>query len=222
VARVAPLTGPRALIVDFGGVLTSPLQESMAAWCRGDGVDPAEFRAVIKQWLTTPAGEGGERNPVHALERGELPAPDFERALAARLRTADGRPLDPAGLLDRIFAGLTPAPEMVEAVRRAKAAGCSTALLSNSWGNQYPRDGWSELFDAVVISGEVQLRKPDPDIFALTALRLGLPPGQCVFVDDLESNVRGADAVGMVGVHHVTASRTLERLQGLLGVDLRG
>jgi putative hydrolase of the HAD superfamily len=210
-----------ALIVDFGGVLTSPLQDSLAAWCRADGVDAADFRAVIREWLATPAGEDGVDNPVHALERGELPALEFQRTLAARLRTVDGAAVNPEGLLDRMFAGFAPAPAMVEAVRLAKSAGRSTALLSNSWGNDYPRQGWSELFDAVVISSEVNLRKPDADIYLLTAQRLGVGPEQCVFVDDLEPNVRGAEAVGMVGVHHVAAAQTLDRLEGLLGVPLR-
>jgi epoxide hydrolase-like predicted phosphatase len=212
----------RALIVDWGGVLTSPLQDSMTSWCDADGIDYIEFRRVMKEWLGTSYGDDAAVNPIHALERGEMEVPDFERELGSRLRTHDGRPVESEGLLTRMFAGFNPQPPMVEAVRRAKAAGLSTALLSNSWGNDYPREGWAELFDVVVISGEVQLRKPEPEIFRLTAERLGVAPPQCVFVDDLTPNVRGAAAVGMVGVHHVTAAQTLDELEALFGVPMHG
>lgn len=212
----------RALIVDWGGVLTSPLQDSMLSWCDADGIDYVAFRAVMRDWLGTSYGDDATVNPIHALERGEMEVPDFERELGTRLRTLDGRPVEVDGLLTRMFAGFGPLPAMIEAVRHAKRAGRSTALLSNSWGNDYPREGWSELFDVVVISGEVGMRKPEPEIFALTAQRLGLAPEQCVFVDDLMPNIRGAEAVGMVGVHHVTPQQTLDELETLLGIPLRG
>jgi putative hydrolase of the HAD superfamily len=212
----------RALIVDWGGVLTTPLQDSMTSWCEADGIDYAGFRLVMRDWLGTAGEVGGVANPAHALERGELAPPDFERELGRRLRTKEGRPVEATGLLNRMFAGFRPLPPMVEAVRRAKAADLCTALLSNSWGNTYPRDGWAELFDVVVISGEVAMRKPEPEIFRLTAGRLGLEPAECVFVDDLPPNVRGAVAVGMVGVHHVTPQRTLAELEALLGVPMQG
>jgi epoxide hydrolase-like predicted phosphatase len=207
--------------VDYGGVLTNPLQDSMAAWCDADGIDVTEFRRVMREWLGTSYDEVAAANPVHALERGEVEVPDFERELAARLRTIDGREVTAQGLLTRMFATFGPQPPLVEALRLAKAAGLATALLSNSWGLDYPRDGWEELFDVVVISGEVGMRKPEPEIYRLTAARLGLSPEQCVFVDDLRPNVRGAAAVGMVGVHHVTPQQTLDELEALFGVPLR-
>jgi HAD superfamily hydrolase (TIGR01509 family) len=109
---------------------------------------------------------------------------------------------------------------MVEAVRRARAAGVRTALVSNSWGNDYPRHEWDGLFHAVVISGEVGMRKPEPGIYLHAANLLGVETPQCVFVDDLGPNVRGATAVGMVGVHHVTPTQTLAELEALFGVAL--
>jgi len=84
----------------------------------------------------------------------------------------------------------------------------------------YPREGWDELFDVTVISGEVGMRKPDADIYLLCAQRLELPPEACVFVDDLSPNVRGAAAVGMVGVLHRTYDETVAELQTLLDLDL--
>jgi putative hydrolase of the HAD superfamily len=213
---------PSALVVDWGGVLTSPLQDSMTAWCDADGIDYLAFRAVMKQWLGTSYSEDAAVNPIHALERGEMDVPDFERELGGRLRTFDGQPVEVDGLLTRMFAGFGPLPAMTEAVRHAKVAGLQTALLSNSWGNEYPREGWTELFDVVVISGEVGMRKPEPAIFRLTADRLGLAPESCVFVDDLMPNIRGAQEVGMIGVHHVSPQETIDQLEELFGIPMRG
>lgn len=211
---------PRGLVVDYGGVLTAPLQHTMDAWCDADDVDAAEFRAVMRDWLGPSYGTEAATNPVHALERGEMQVPDFERELAGRLRTRSGARLEADGLLTRMFAAFDPHPPIARAVRLAKAAGIATALLSNSWGNEYPREGWDEMFDAVVISGEVGLRKPEPAIYRLAAQRIGLDPEQCVFVDDLAPNVRGAVDVGMVGIHHVTPQQTLDELEARFGLQL--
>jgi epoxide hydrolase-like predicted phosphatase len=211
----------RALVVDWGGVLTSPLQDAMVSWCESDGIDYTEFRATMKDWLGPSYGEEAALNPVHALERGEIEVPEFERELARRLRTREGGVVEAPGLLTRMFAGFDAQPAVAEAVRHAKAAGVSTGLLSNSWGNEYPREGWEQMFDTVVISGEVNLRKPDPEIFWLVAERLDVEPEECVFVDDLIANVDGARKVGMTGVHHVTPQQTIDELEALFGIRMR-
>jgi epoxide hydrolase-like predicted phosphatase len=212
----------RALVVDYGGVLTEPLPDTMAAWCAAERVEVAEFGRVMQNWLGTSYGEESLDNPVHALERGELAIPEFERELAQRLRTVDGQPVVAEGLLTRMFSGFQArqAP-MLTALRQARTAGLRTALLSNSWGLDYPREDWDQLFDAVVISGEVGLRKPEPEIYALAASRLDVAAEQCVFVDDLRPNIRGAVAAGMVGVHHVDADQTVAELEVLFGLPLR-
>ena len=110
---------------------------------------------------------------------------------------------------------------MVDVVRAARTAGVRTGLLSNSWGLDYERDGWDTLFDAVVISGEVGLRKPDPAIYALASQQLALIPEQIVFVDDLRPNVRAAAAAGMVGVQHVDLETTVSELEILFDASLR-
>jgi epoxide hydrolase-like predicted phosphatase len=210
----------RALIVDYGGVLTSPLQDSMRSWCEDDEIDLSALRRVMREWLGASYGAEADANPMHALERGEIAIPDFERELARRLTTHDGRPVEPAGLLSRMFAGFQRQQPMFDVVRRARGHGLKTALLSNSWGMDYPRDEWDEIFDTVVISGEVGMRKPEPGIYHHTANRLGLAPKQCVFVDDLRPNVTGAAGVGMVGVTFVTAEQAIEELEQLFGLDL--
>ena len=208
-----PLT---ALIVDYGGVLTTSLPEAMSAWLRADRVPADLFGELMREWL----GEEAAASPAHDLESGRLPAVEFERLLAERLRAADGTGPAAEGLLTRMFAGFRAAPGMLGVLRNARRQGLRTALLSNSWGADYDRDGWEELFDSVVISGEVGLRKPEPEIFLLTARRLGVEPEQCVFVDDLAINVRGATKVGMVGVHHTSVEATVEELEILFGVPL--
>jgi epoxide hydrolase-like predicted phosphatase len=209
--------GLRGLVVDYGGVLTNSLGDAMRGWVDEAGVDHDQFGGLMREWLI----EGATENPVHALERGELTDQEFSAALAARLRRADGTALPADGLLRTMMAGFVPnSSPMVAVVLAARAQGIRTALLSNSWGLDYDRTGWNDLFDAVVISGEVGLRKPEPEIYRLAADRLGLAPEECVFVDDLAPNVRGAVRVGMVGVHYVDHDRVVAELRELLGITL--
>jgi epoxide hydrolase-like predicted phosphatase len=105
-------------------------------------------------------------------------------------------------------------------VRRAREQGIATALLSNSWGNDYPRDMWTDMFDVVVISGEVGMRKPEPRIYQLVCDRLGLQPQQCVFVDDMHYNVDAAVRLGWVGVHHRSYAETAAELEAIFGLPL--
>ena len=99
---------------------------------------------------------------------------------------------------------------MLDLIRSLRRAGLRTALLSNSWGNDdYPRHLFPELFDVVVISAEVGMRKPEERIFRHTAALLGLEPQECVFIDDVEANVAAAQAVGLVGLPHREPARTV-------------
>jgi epoxide hydrolase-like predicted phosphatase len=111
---------------------------------------------------------------------------------------------------------------MLDAVRAARSAGVKTGLISNSWGSglEYDPSLMEELFDAVVISGDVGMHKPQPEIFELGASRIGVPAGECVFVDDLRENCEGAEAVGMTAILHRGAEGTLPRLEELLGLTL--
>ena len=269
----------KGLIMDWGGVLTAPLESAMSAWAADEGVDLEHYRTVLRSWLGVPragaaedgAAEGalesdrdtdrntdrdtdretdrqtdrrvaratpvltdatladleeaadgglGESSPVHRLERGELTPDQFEHELAAQL-ALQGSTVQAAGLLGRLLGGLTTLDrDMLDLVRHARAAGVRTALLSNSWGDHYPDELWDGLFDAVVISGRVGMRKPDRAIFEHTAELLGLDPGECVMVDDLPPYVEAAVAAGMVGVRHVDYATTRDELEALLGVSL--
>ena len=212
--------GLRGLVVDWGGVLTGDLRGAVTRWAEDDGIDLDAYLAVMRDWLGEPLELEARFNPVHALERGEMQVPDFERRLAGALTERTGRPYEADGLLARMFASFEHAHDMSGLVRRAREAGVRTALLSNSWGNDYPRDGWDDMFDVVVISGEVGLRKPEPAIFALTLDRLGLPAQACVFVDDLPHNVEAAVALGMVGIRHESYDATAAEIDVLFGLTL--
>jgi epoxide hydrolase-like predicted phosphatase len=213
-----PDPAPTALLVDYGGVLTNPLPECLADWCERDDVDPAHFGDALRSWLAD-AGDA-ESHPVFDLERGRLTIPEFERELARRLRNRSGGPVQAPGLLRRMFAGFVGEPAMVAAVGRLRDAGVRTGLVSNSWGMEYPREGWERLFDAVVISGEVGMRKPEPAIYRHAAALLQVPVEQCVFVDDIRVNVRGAEAVGMTGVYHQSVGKTLAELGAIFGMPV--
>lgn len=212
---------PKALIVDWGGVLTSPLAVAMNGWYAAEGITAEGFALAMRDFHDDALAALSVFDPVAALERGELHVARFEEALAARIERFCGVPVTAQGMIQRMFAGFAAAPAMVNVVRRARRHGLKTALLSNSWGNEYLREDWETLFDAVVISGEVGMRKPDREIYQYTLGRLGCGAREAVFVDDLEANVRGAAAAGLIGVHHRSYPETLRELEALFGLDLR-
>jgi epoxide hydrolase-like predicted phosphatase len=197
------------LLIDWGGVLTTDLFASFRAFCELEGLEADAVRRIFRE-------DEACRELLIAFETGALEEEQFETELAPYLG------VESLGLIDRLFAGSAPDHEMVEAVRRARAGGVRTGLVSNSWGTRrYPRELLGELFDGVVISGEVGIRKPAPEIYRLGAERIGLEPGACVFVDDLPFNLSPAAELGMATVHHLRAEETIGELEHLLGVSLR-
>jgi len=209
----------RGLLVDWGGVLTSGLEDALGRWAELDGLDFEAYYRTMVDWLAASPAEA-EVNPIHALERGQIAVPDFERKLASMLVRRDGGPVQAEGLLERMFAHFEHQPQMSALIRRARSHGIKTALLSNSWGNSYPRETWDGMFDDIVISGEVQLRKPEAEIYLLAAQRLALRPAECVFIDDLEANVAAARELGITGIVHTSYEETRRELEALFGVDL--
>jgi len=214
--------GSRALIVDWGGVLTSDVDRTMGLWAGQEQLDMFDFGLVMRDWLGREAQAESFVNPVHALERGEIEVPDFEIKLAEGLAERAGRPISPQGLIERLFQNFTHAHDMTALVRRAKAAGIKTAMLSNSWGEMYPEHLFDGMFDVIVISGRVGMRKPEPRIYHHTVELLEVEPGVCVFVDDMPHNVVAAVNLGMVGIHHVSYEQTATELDVLFDVRLSG
>jgi putative hydrolase of the HAD superfamily len=213
--------GIRGVVTDWGGVLTTPILTTVQAWIAADAIDWDSYVAVMRPWVFGAYDPEGAPNPVHLLERGQCTNAEFEAALGAQLLSVNGSPIVADGLLKRMFAASLPVPEMYRVIRALRGAGFGTALLSNSWGcDEYPRADFPGLFDAVVISGEVGMRKPEPGIFRHAAATLGLEPQECVFIDDIEANVAAAVACGMTGVHHIDAPTTAAALEQLLNVPL--
>jgi epoxide hydrolase-like predicted phosphatase len=203
----------RGLIVDFGGVLTTSIGDSFRAFCEREGID----HQVLEGILHSAYGVGTEPDAlVSMMETGRLDMAEFERRMASSLSAGLDHRIEPDRLLSRMLADVHFDMPMVEAVRDVRGAGIPTALLSNSWGVEYyPRDLLRELFDQVVISGEVGMRKPDPEVFRLAAGRLGLSSEGCVFVDDTEGNVDAARTVGMRGIVHESSRETIAELARL-------
>ncbi len=200
------------LLVDYGGVLTTNVWDSFRAFCDAESIDREQVKKLFRE---DPQALGLLRR----LETGELDEDEFSAGFGPLLGIPQDRH---EGLVGRLFAGMEPEEPMFEALRRARAAGLKTGMISNSWGRgRYDRSLFEELFDGVVISGEVGLHKPQPQIFELGAERVGLHPSRCVFVDDLRENCEGAEAVGMVPVLHRGVDETLARLEDLLEVELR-
>ena len=202
-----------AVLFDYGGVLTGPVRHSIAGWLAADAIEPESFSRTLRAWLSRDAEDG---TPVHRLETGELAVTEFEALLAAELRTTDGRPIAANGILGRLFAGMTPDPVMFALAEELRSYGVRVGLLSNSWGNTYPRARIDALFDPVVISGEVGLRKPHAAIYALALDRLGVPAERVLFIDDAEPNVLGARSVGLQALLHVDVHSTRAALAGLV------
>ncbi len=161
--------------------------------------------------LTTwdPAG----RALYHRIEREEISQADFERDLAVLL-----------GSRQRGCSAAWHLTARLSRRRPGRGRPASGWGITNSWGTD-PYDPYasyhlSEQYDAVVISGEVGLRKPDPAIYLLAAEKLGLPASQCVFVDDVAANLPAAAELGMATVHHVNSTATVRELDRLFSIGL--
>jgi putative hydrolase of the HAD superfamily len=206
----------QALIVDFGGVLTTPMQDALVAFSEQVGIELQDLvRVALKAY-------SGETDPlVVAFEKGELGEAEFAIQFAQRLAQETGVQVDPERVVGQMFGGLRLEEGMLDAVGAAHKEGFKTGLLSNSWGVAgYPRERLAEIMDVVVISAEVGMRKPDAEIFELTTAKLGVPPEACVFVDDHPGHLEAARELGMTTVLHREPAQTIAELEDLLGVSL--
>jgi epoxide hydrolase-like predicted phosphatase len=198
-----------ATLFDFGGVLTTPVWDSFAAYCRTEGLDPDTIKNLFKTDKEAIAD-------LRKLEVGDMSEYEFEAVFAKRLGLAD-----PDGLIESMFSGMRPQTEMVEAVRKIRLAELKTGLVSNSWStDHYDRELLVELFDVTVISAEVRMHKPQPEIYRLAAERVGVAPEECLFIDDLAENCEGARAVGMTPIRHRSPEETIAKLMEITGLDL--
>jgi putative hydrolase of the HAD superfamily len=199
--------GRPGLLVDWGGVMTTDVFASFAAFCAREGLAADAVTRLFRSDLTA-------RGLLAGLETGAVTEGGFEQGMAELLHV----PAD--GLIGRLMRDTRVEPRMTAAVLAARREGVATGLISNSWGERgYPRERFAELFDGVVISGEAKVRKPSREIYELGARAIGLRPEQCVFVDDLRGNLKPAQELGMAVVHHTAVDGTLAQLAYLLAVD---
>lgn len=200
----------RGLLIDFGGVLTTSVFASFAAFEQAEGLDRLAVARLLRD-------DPRAAKLLVGLETGGAADAVFENELAALLGVA------PEGLIKRLLGATRPERSMIDAVRELRRAGVRTALVSNSWGvATYPEGLLNDLFDAVVISGQIGLRKPEPEIYRLATRKIGLDPAECVFVDDLPNNLGPAARLGMGVIRHTTPAATIAQLAGIFGIELTG
>lgn len=197
-SQCATVEGVTAAIFDFGGVMTEPI------FRRPRDVDPrlVELAAFFLQEIVSVYDSTAATHDIHLLETGGISEEAFFTRMCERFAGAGHEPVSWREARDAVFSrGIVACGAMVDAVREVRAAGIRTALLTNNarewedrWRAVIPVD---ELFDVVVDSSRVGLRKPDRAIYELTCERLGVEPSGCLFVDDLACNVDAAQALGM-------------------------
>ena len=198
------------LICDFGGVLTTPLQAGFLAYQKEAGVTLEELGTAMAR-----ATEEHGDHPLFMLERGEIPETEF----GARLERHVGAHFDVNRLRTLFFEGLQPNTPMIELVRQLRGEGIRAALLTNNvreweplWRAKLPEV--DELFEVVVDSAFVGLRKPDPAIYTLTLERLGgVAAERCVFVDDLDVNCDAARELGMTAVRYESPEQAIPEVR---------
>jgi putative hydrolase of the HAD superfamily len=205
------------VISDFGGVLTTPLAESFMAIQNSVGISPQNFGQAL-----TAAAERTGKNPLFELECGRITDDEFTATMADELEPILGHRPEFREFGLTFFEALHPNAGMIDLIREVKRNGYRAALLTNNvkeweplWRSMLPVD---ELFETVVDSGFVGCRKPDPRIYEIMLTRIDLPPGACVFIDDMEINCEAAVELGMTAIHFRETAQARVELHELLGL----
>ena len=208
---MSPDVPVRAVISDFGGVLTSPLFESFAAWQRQSGLSFERLGQAMAN-----ATERNGLHPLYELEKGTITEAQFLAMLEAELDPGTSL----SGMRDVYFEHLQPNAAMIDLMRQLRGRGLRMALLTNNvreweplWRAKLPEI--DEIFEVVVDSAFVGMRKPDREIYELTLERLGdgLAPEECLFVDDVDVNCEAAVSLGMQAVHYVDADQAIAEIR---------
>ncbi len=207
----------RAVLFDFGGVITTSPFEAFARYERERGLPDGFLRSVN--------ATNHHDNAWARLERAEVSLPEFD-ALFADEAAALGHRVPGADVLQLLMGDVR--EEMVEALRRIAAADhLVTGLLTNNFiafGDEDTPGGFRpivELFDAIIESSQVGVRKPEPRFYELACERLGIEPREAVFLDDLGTNLKTARAMGMRTIKVVDPADALAELEAMLGLPLR-
>ena len=211
------MSSVRAVISDFGGVLTTPLMNSFAAFQDRSGISPE----VLGRAMQAIAEREGE-HPLFELEKGRVSEADFLERLRGALEPELGHRPEMHGFREIYFDALDPNEPMIELMRELRDRGLRMALLTNNvreweplWRSMLPVD---EIFELVVDSAYVGMRKPEREIYELTLERLnhGIEAGECLFVDDVEVNVAAARGLGMRAVHFRSNEQAISEVREAL------
>jgi putative hydrolase of the HAD superfamily len=207
----------KAVISDFGGVLTTPLLRSFAAIQDEIGIEAGTLGRAMQR-IAEREGE----HPLFELERGRITEADFLAAMRRELAVDLGHEPELHRFSEIYFEALDVNEPMIGVMREARSRGYRMALLTNNvrewephWRAMVPVD---EIFEVIVDSAYVGLRKPEPEIYELTVERLGdgIGPSDCLFVDDVEANIDTARQLGMQTVHFQTNEQAIPEVQAAL------
>jgi putative hydrolase of the HAD superfamily len=205
------------VVSDFGGVLSSPLAEAFVSFQDHSGITTEQLGGALGR-LSMSRGS----NPLFEMECGRLAEPEFLAILGDQLTQDLGHPVAMHEFSDRYWAALQTNHDMVDWLHSAKARGLRLALLTNNVREWEPR--WramlppiDELFEVIVDSAFVGVRKPDPRIYEITTERLECEPGACVLIDDMVANCEAAQSLGWSAVRFADTAQTIAELEELLG-----
>ena len=206
----------RAVVSDFGGVLTTPLIESFAAFQEETGLT-----AQVLGEAMAAAAERSGRHPLFELETGRLTEEEFLAEIEAELSGRLGHRPHMHRFREIYFDALQPNPPMIELMRRLRDDGLRMAMLTNNvreweplWRSMLPVD---EIFELVVDSAFVGCRKPDAEIYEILLERLGVPAAECLFVDDVDVNCEAARSLGFTAVHFRDNEQAIAEIRAALG-----
>jgi epoxide hydrolase-like predicted phosphatase len=208
----------RGIVSDFGGVLTNPLYEAFAAMRKESGI-PSE---TLGRAMAKIAKRDGE-HPLFELEKGKITEAYFLESLSDAVSEEMGERHDLTGFTQRWFEHLVPNPELFDYMRTLHGRGLRMALLTNNvreweprWRPMLPID---EIFEVIVDSAFVGMRKPEPEIYELTLERIGLAAYECVFIDDTNVNVEAAAQLGFTAILFESNEQVIETIEQALEAD---
>jgi putative hydrolase of the HAD superfamily len=210
-----------AVIWDFGGVFTTSPFEAFARYERERGIPVGTIRKINST--------NHENNAWALFERSDIDIDGFDRAFAGEAG-ALGHQIPGKDVLPLLSGDFR--PEMIEALRRVKTkfkTGCITNNMptNTASGETAPGAGRSiyareimELFDELIESSKIGIRKPDPRIYHMMCEKLGVAPAACVYLDDLGGNLKPARALGMITIKVESGPQAIAELEAATGMKL--
>jgi putative hydrolase of the HAD superfamily len=212
------MTRITTVVSDLGGVLTTPLYDAFKGYETHSSLTLEQLgNALVAVSIRTG------KNPMVELETGRLSLKEFLDSQSAELTEQLGRPVSIADFPEVWFSHLLNNTPMLELMAELKASGYRMGLLTNNvkewepfWRPRLPID---EIFEQVVDSGFVGMRKPEPEIYALTEQRMGVLPHEILFIDDVDVNIAAAREAGWNAVQFHSNEQAIPEIRARLTDD---